>query len=223
MADARTGTAPRPLRRDAERNRVRILDAAREVFRHRGFDATLDDIAAQAGLGVATVYRRFPDKDHLVEAMFAQRLHDIRALAEQALDEPEPWGSLVGFLVRAAELMADDRGVRDVLLSSALGRDEVRQARDRLTAVTVRLLQRAQEAGVLRRDLADTDLPVLMVMLGSVAEYGHHEAPELWRRYLGLLLDGLRAGAGPPSPLPVPALDPDALDRAMATWRHRRP
>jgi AcrR family transcriptional regulator len=149
VVDGQTGTAPRPLRRDAERNRARVLAAAREVFRHRGFDATLDDIAAHAGLGVATVHRRFPDKDHLVEAMFVQRLHDIRALAEQAMAEPDPWESLVGFLVRAAELVADDRGVREVLLSSALGRDEVRQARDRLAAVTVRLLQRVRGEGAL--------------------------------------------------------------------------
>jgi AcrR family transcriptional regulator len=221
MADAGTGVAPpsRPLRRDAERNRGRILAAAREVFRLRGFAATLDDVAAHAGLGVATVYRRFPDKDHLVEAILAQQLHDLRALAEQALAAPDPWDALVDFLTRAVELMADDRGVRDVVLSSALGREQVRRARDELAEVTVRLLARAQEAGALRPDLTHTDLPVFMVMLGAVAEYGRAEAPELWRRYLRVLLDGLRASGAPPTPLPVPALNPDALEKAMAAWR----
>src|ERR1700721_3342156 len=95
--------APRPLRRDAERNRQRILRAAAEVFTTRGLQATLDDVARHAGVGVGTVYRRFPDKESLVEALFEERLAAMVALAEKALAEPDSWTGLVSFLSSACD------------------------------------------------------------------------------------------------------------------------
>ena len=86
----------RPLRRDAERNRQRILEAAAEVFTERGFAATLDDVARHAGVGVGTVYRRFPDKAALADALFDERIDALVTLAEQARDEPDAWAALVG-------------------------------------------------------------------------------------------------------------------------------
>src|ERR1700722_6347926 len=94
----------RPLRRDAEQNRQRILRAAAEVFTTRGLQATLDDVARQAGGGVGTVYRRFPDKDSLVEALFEERIQAVADLAEKALAEPDSWDGLVSFLRDACEL-----------------------------------------------------------------------------------------------------------------------
>jgi len=88
----------RPLRRDAERNRQRILLAAAEVFTQRGLEATLDDVARQAGVGVGTVYRRFPDKESLVAELFADRIDAMVAVAEQALAAPDPWQALVSYL-----------------------------------------------------------------------------------------------------------------------------
>ena len=101
----------RPLRRDAERNRQRILHAAAEVFTQRGLDATLDDVAREAGVGVGTVYRRFPDKESLVAELFADRIDAMVGVAEQALAAPDPWQALVSYLEYAAETMASSIGM----------------------------------------------------------------------------------------------------------------
>src|SRR5262249_48688928 len=85
---------PRPRRVDAGRTRQRILRAAAEVFTERGLQATLDDVAERAGVGVGTVYRRFPDKEALVEALFTERLDTLVGFAERALAEPDPWVGL---------------------------------------------------------------------------------------------------------------------------------
>src|SRR5689334_3613864 len=98
MADPQGAPAPRPLRRDAERNRQAILRAAAEVFTTRGLGASLDDVARHAGVGVGTVYRRFPDKESLAEALFEERFEAMAALAEKALAEPDSWTGLVSFL-----------------------------------------------------------------------------------------------------------------------------
>jgi AcrR family transcriptional regulator len=217
----RTATT-RPLRRDAERNRQRIIAAARQLFRERGFETTLDDVAHHAGLGVGTVYRRFPNKEHLIEAMFAERLDDVGELARQALHKPDAWEGLVGFLWQAAELVAEDRGLHDALVSSAFGHDEVAQARDRLIPLATEMVARAKEAGQLRSDFESSDIPVLFKMLGAVADYTHQVAPALWRRYFALLLDSLRATPQPPSPLPMPALDVETMRDAMRNWCHFR-
>src|SRR5581483_435879 len=95
----------RPLRKDAERNRQRILRAAADVFTARGFEATLDDVAHHAGVGVGTVYRRFPNKEALAEALFHERLDGLVRLAERALAEPDAWQGLVRFLEQAGELL----------------------------------------------------------------------------------------------------------------------
>src|SRR3954451_19976695 len=111
----------RPLRRDAERNRQRILAAAGELFTERGLRVTLDDIAHHAGVGVGTVYRRFPDKELLIDALFEQRLEAMRANAEQALADPDPWDGLRLFCERGGELQAHARALRELLACSAHG------------------------------------------------------------------------------------------------------
>jgi AcrR family transcriptional regulator len=209
----------RPLRRDAERNRQRIIAAAREVFRERGFDATLDDVAHHAGLGVGTVYRRFPNKEHLVEAMFAERLDGVGVLAKEAVEEPDAWKGFVTFLWQAAELITADRGLHDVMVSAAFGHNQVAQAKDRLVPITIELVQRAKDSGELREDFEAPDIPVLFKMVGAVMEYTHLVAPNLWRRYFTLLVDSLRATAQPPSPLPIAALDLDTIQEAMKWCR----
>src|ERR1700732_4392259 len=89
------GTGERPLRRDAERNRVRILAAAAQVFTERGLDATLDDVARAAGVGVAPVYRRSPDKEALVAALFRERIDNLVTVAEDACAAADPWQAIV--------------------------------------------------------------------------------------------------------------------------------
>lgn len=207
----------RPLRRDAERNRQRLLVAAREVFAARGLAVTLDDIAHRAGLGVGTVYRRFPTKEALVEALFEDRLDEIVALAEHAASSADSWDGLTAFLTGTAELHAADRGMREILLATGYGRERVACVRARLLEPVSCLIARAQADGHLRPDIQPQDVPILQLMIGSVAQYASEVDPELWRRYLTVLLDGLRVG-GTPSDLPRPALDPDDLGDAMRCW-----
>src|SRR5215217_6312007 len=105
-----------PLRADAERNRERILAAAAELYAERGLDVSLDDIAAAAGVGVGTVYRRFPDKDALIDALFEDKIDRAVELASNALEIEDPWEGLVTFMRGMCRMQAQDRGFRDALL-----------------------------------------------------------------------------------------------------------
>src|SRR4051794_35027271 len=125
-------SAARPLRADAERNRERILAAAAEVFAERGLDVSLDDIAAHAGVGVGTVYRRFPDKDDLIDALFEAKIDGAVQLASDALEIEDPWEGLVTFIRGMCAMQAADRGFKDALLSRDRGRDRVAGARERI-------------------------------------------------------------------------------------------
>jgi AcrR family transcriptional regulator len=207
----------RPLRKDAERNRQRILRAAAEVFTERGLEATLDDVAHHAGVGVGTVYRRFPDKALLADALFEQRIDLLADLAERAHGVPDAWEGLVSFLEGAAEMMAGDRGLRQMLMFAATGHDRVAYARDRMRPVVGRLVERAQKAGQVRGDLAATDIPVLEFMLSVIAEHAREVRPEIWRRFLGLWLDALQPARASYTPLPEPELTADEYAKAMRT------
>jgi AcrR family transcriptional regulator len=211
-------TAARPLRRDAERNRRRILEAAAEAFAARGLTITMDDIAAHAGVGVGTVYRRFPQKDLLIEALFEERVAELVALAEVALHAEDPWEGLVGFLERAQALQASNRGLKELVLSTAHGRDRVACVRERLGPLTEGLVTRAQASGQLRADVDGSDLPLVQVMLGAVVDVTRDVAPDTWRRMLALMIDGLRASE-PRTVLPSPALDAGQIDHAMRSWK----
>ena len=202
---------PRPLRRDAERNRQRILEAAAEVFTERGLQASLDDVARQAGVGVGTVYRRFPDKEALVDALFEERIGAVVQVAEEALAEPDAWTGLVTLLERAATLMAGDRGLRQTTMYATYGQDKVDRARRRMLPVVTALIERAQREGVLRDDIRPTDFPFIELMLTAAAEYAAHVRPEIWRRYLALIVDGLRPRRDGTTPLPEPALVPEEM------------
>lgn len=213
----------RPLRRDAERNRRRILDTAQKVFAERGLDVSLDEIASLAGLGVGTVYRRFPTKEALVEALFEDRLREVVASGERALADPDAWRGLLSFLENTNALQSLDRGLRDVLLGTRYGHDRVARVRDGLQPIITRLVARAQEQGRLRPDVAPTDMPVIAVMLAAVADYARDVRPEIWRRYLTIIVDGLRAEPGKATPLLPAPLTPDQVDDAMRTWHsHHR-
>jgi AcrR family transcriptional regulator len=214
------GGGCRPLRADATRNRQRILSAAAEVFADRGLDATLDEVAEHAGVGVATVYRRFPNKEALVEALFEEAVNGLVDLAIEAAAAEDSWVGLAWFLEHATQMQADDLGLRDVVLHGAYGRDRVAQAKERITPVVAELIERAQRDGHLRPDLVTADLPIIDLMLSSVSAYTGGIAPELWRRYLGIMLDGLRTGRSSFSPLP-PGPEAEAVEAALRS-RHRR-
>jgi AcrR family transcriptional regulator len=212
----------RPLRRDAERNRQRILAAARDAFAEGGLAVTLDEIARRAGVGVGTVYRRFPDKEQLIDALFEERIGEMVAFAEAALSGDDAWEGLVTFLEAATAAHADDRGLKEVALSGAHGLERVARARELMLPLTTRLVRRAQEQGSLRSDLEPTDLPLLQLMLGSLSECTRDVDPEVWRRFLGILTDGLRTRRDSPSPLVPAALAPEQVQRTMRCWRPAR-
>jgi AcrR family transcriptional regulator len=216
-ATSQDGTSERPLRRDAERNRQRILAAAAEVFTERGLDATLDEVARAAGVGIGTVYRRFPDKEALVSELFRDRIDALVTVAEQACELADPWAGVVTFLEFAASAMAGDHGLRQLMMFGAYDRDQVCYARDRMRPVLSRLVERAQASGDLRRDFMAPDLKMIAFMLGSIAEYADPVAPGVWRRYLTMLVDGLRPARDGVSELPAPA--PSIADLAELMTR----
>ena len=213
---APTSEAP-TLRRDAERNRQKILAAAADVFAARGLEVTLDDIAREAGVGVGTVYRRFANREALIDALFETKIGEVEAMALEAAALEDPWDGLVAWVEAIAGLQGVDRGLKAVLLSSVEGRERVEAATGRILPIVEGIVERAKRSGELRGDVELTDFPLLELMVGSVAERLKQIDPELWRRYLVILLDGLRTRRDGPSPLPLPALAPEefeALKRA---------
>lgn len=213
--------AARPLRRDAERNRQAILRAAAEVIGERGLEASLDDVARRAGVGIGTVYRRFPCKEALTEALFAERLDALVAIAEQSLAGPDPGAGLHRYLEGAAELLVADRGLRQILMFAPFGHDQACHAREKLQPVVGRLIERAQAAGMVRADLRASDIPPIMLMLAAAADYARPVRPNGWRRYLRLLADSLAPSRSEPTALPEPALTLDELRLAMQARRSR--
>jgi AcrR family transcriptional regulator len=213
-------TAQRPLRADAARNRARLLAAAKEVFAERGLDATMDEVARRAGVGVGTAYRRFRNRDDLIAALFEERLDEFMASLDEALADEDAWRGLSRFLERSMEMQAEDRGFKELLLQSNEGRERVRLFRARIRPLVAELVRRARDAGELRADVVEDDVLLVSLMIGAVNDFAHVVEPQLWRRSLALLLDGLRARGA--TPLPVGPLDAEQADCAMAAMRPGR-
>jgi AcrR family transcriptional regulator len=204
-----------PLRADAERNRQRLLVAAKELFATRGLHVTLDDIARHAGVGTGTAYRRFPNKDALIEALMVDRIHEIGAIARECLEDPDPWRAVAGFFERALALQASDRGLKDILWTSGHGKEQVVHARRAIAPPVNRLVARAVEAGVVRADMATSDVPVINYMLNFLIDFSRDVEPELYKRYLAIVLDGLKP-RDDLGPLPVDALSVRAFQDIVA-------
>jgi AcrR family transcriptional regulator len=180
--------AERPLRADARRNRERILKAARVVFADQGADAQIDDVARKAKVGVGTVYRHFPTKDALLEALVRERFEVILGMAEEALAQEDAWAGFVDLVWRSAELNALDRGFCDAVAYH----DQTPVVIECGLMLRVEeLMARARAQGAMRADAATADVSLLMCGLGSVVRT--IPAPDAWRRYVSLMLDGLRA------------------------------
>jgi AcrR family transcriptional regulator len=207
-----------PLRADAERNRQRLLAAAKELFKTRGLDVTLDDVARHAGVGTGTAYRRFPNKDALIDALMVDRIGELAQIARDCLEEPDSWRGLTGYFERALALQAADRGLKDVLFSSGRGRERSNQARLKIAPVVTELVRRAQDAGAVRSDIDVSDVPLINFMLNTIVDFGRDIEPDLYRRYLAIVLDGLRP-RDDLDPLPVDALPVRTFQEALARWK----
>lgn len=181
------------MRKDAARNRELLIDAAREVFASRGIEASLDEIAKHAGLGVGTAYRHFCNKHEVVAACAQQALDRVVEIAEQALQAEDPWQGIGSFFEGVLRLQAENRGLREVFLGE-YDPEEVGQPRERMQAALSQLLVRGQQTGAVRADAEPSDLGFLVLMLCSATDVAGTIAPDVWQRYLPMVLAGLRPG-----------------------------
>lgn len=182
-------TLDRPLRADARRNRERILAAGRELFSRDGCEAQIDDVARQAGVGVGTVYRHFPDKAALMEALLMERFVEFAAMGQATLAETDgSWDSFSAWLFGTGEAQAEDRALCDWVADS-VGFQRMTEIVEEtgLMAVNVAMIERLQAAGVVRADATAEDIGLIMCGVAATARRGGD-----WRRHLSLSLDGLR-------------------------------
>jgi AcrR family transcriptional regulator len=218
------------LRRDARTNLERVLAAAAEVFAAQGLGATLADVAKHAGVGVGTVYRRFANKDDLIHDVYADRIRATEQLAEQASRATDAWDGFVQFFEQSILELASDRGLRELTtggytesLGWARGTPPTRltelleQNHTTMGVHLIKLVRRGKRAGVLRKDFQASDIMVLSLSVQAAIAFGGDERPQLYRRALGFILDGLRPSRAEPTPLPAAGL----TDAELLTIRRR--
>jgi AcrR family transcriptional regulator len=166
------------------------MAAAREVFAEHGLDAQMDDVARAAGVGVGTVYRHFPTKDALLEAVARGGYDDMCGIAREALAEDDAWEAFSGFMWRGASLHRNDRAQCEMHTARPDVVQRVAGDKRELLGMVAELIARGQKAGVLRADLSKDDMPMLWCALGAAQQRSSGDAG--WERYLTLMLDGLR-------------------------------
>lgn len=203
------------LRRDAEENRKKILQSARKLFADRGLSVTLDDIAKDCHVGVGTVYRRFANKECLVEALFESVFKEIVSIAEHSLEIENSWDGFTFLLGGLLKLESEDKGLRQVVLGSGFGGERILQEKAKIIPLIRESVERAQHDGYLRSDFRPQDVPVIVAMIGNSEEFCRKVAPGIWERYFTFLLDGLTNSRSRTSPLPIDALDDNEMTEAM--------
>jgi AcrR family transcriptional regulator len=178
----------RTQRSDARRNRRRVVTAARKCMARDGLDAGIEEIARTAGVGVGTVYRHFPTKDDLVEALANERFERLREIALEALEKDDPGAAFDEFIRAAGLIQAEDRALSEVLVSRP---ETMRAAAERvgMLELTNEVLKRAQKAGAIRTDAEARDIPMVMCAMAGTFQNPFADND----RYIGIVLDGLRA------------------------------
>jgi AcrR family transcriptional regulator len=192
----------RRLRADARRNRQRVIDAARKLFADKGLEAQMPDIARAANVGVGTVYRHFPTKDHLIAAIAAQQFDRMAERGREDLELTDAWEGICDFIRFAIQIQADDRGLCEVMSS----RPEVMETSARaagLPELCDELVKRAQRSGQLRTDLDWEDIPMIACGIGHITHAGPPLSVGRWPRLLEIILGGLRAPASGSLPRPL--------------------
>jgi AcrR family transcriptional regulator len=202
-------SADKPLRRDAAENRERLLTAAGQVFESQGLDASVEEVAKAAGVGMGTLYRRFPTKEALIEALVQEMLTAITGMAESAADEPNGTGLEV-FLAASGDYQATHPGCLSRLWASA-DQESVRGIRAKIAE----LLVDAQRHSRLRSDLTPSDITMILWSIRGVIETSRSVAPDAWRRYLEVILGGLRSDPQAGRALTQPPLSQDQVDRIL--------
>lgn len=206
MGDTHAGR-PRGRQREADRNDARLMQAAREVFAERGWDAPVSEIARRAGVGMGSIYRRYPSKELLAQRMRIVGMEQLTTQARTALaEEPDPWAAFARFLRDALSAQGSGGPLLPLIGGRLPATDEVVHAADRMRAALDDLVASAHRAGVLRADFTAADIPLLLEHLTARMPVTGERATALHLRYLDLVLAGLRTSAAdPPTALPGPA------------------
>jgi AcrR family transcriptional regulator len=210
------------LRVDAERNRQRVIAAAREVFAEAGLEVNIEEIARRAGVGVATLYRRYPTRADLIAAAFEVKMQAYAEAAQRALADPDPWHGFRTYVEQIFAMQADDRGFTTVLTMTFPTAKRFEAARDQAFADFSTLVDRAKAAGRLRADFATQDLPLFLMANAGVLAATADAAPDAWRRVVGYILQACAAPAAQPLPdPPAPRLVYKAMVRSTREQRGR--
>jgi len=218
------GPEERRLRADAARNRDAIVAVARDVFAEHGLEAPLEAIAARAGVGIATLYRRFPTREKLVAAALVEKVAEYAEAARQALATTDPWDGFAGVVERICELQAGDRGLSDLLSMTLSADEQVEELRRAANDLLISVIDRAKAAGRLREDFVGEDLVLLLIATAAVMDVTRADAPEAWRRFVALALDSFSTRGTPPRSEP-PLPDPPStaqMTRAMIRLARER-
>ncbi|MEH3128673.1 MAG: helix-turn-helix domain containing protein [Mycolicibacterium neoaurum] len=198
-------TSPaRALRADAARNRESLLTAAEEVFAERGVEASIADIARRAGVAKGTVFRHFASKEDLVASLVCEHMVTLTDAAARLAKADDAGAALLEFLTIAA----DQRRQHDLTYLQAFSANDARviAIRDDVLAGVEELVARARAAGAIRPDVTGTDVFLLMCAPVHVAEGLPAAPPDLWRRYLAIIFDGLRPDGASALPEPAPEI-----------------
>jgi len=198
------------LRRDARANRQRILEAAGRLMAEHGLATPLEDIATSAGVGIGTLYRRFPTRTDLVEALFEDRLAAYIADLETAVGMTDGWEALVWYLDRATARQVADRALAE-LIEHNPGPGIIQQLRERVLPLAEALVEHARASGRLRPDFTVSDLALIQHMLAELGTATSLVNGTTWQRYLVIILDGLVDSRVHPTPTKQPALTIDQL------------
>jgi AcrR family transcriptional regulator len=186
-------------RSDARRNRALLVAAARDLFAEKGVDVPVEEITQRAGVGMGTLYRHFAHKGDLIDAVLEDAFGEMLALAEQAAHADDAWAGFTGFLEHTLELRAQNRGIKDLVAAPEHGARHA-EMRRRIRPLLRRVIERAQQQGALRADFTLDDLSSVFWSVARVIEMTQETSANSWRRFLGYLLDGLRASAATPLP-----------------------
>ncbi|GGU47088.1 TetR family transcriptional regulator [Streptomyces albospinus] len=208
-------TPARRLRRDAQRNRDAIMAVARTAFAEQGLNASLEGIARQAGVAIGTLYRHFPTRLDLVEALFTEKFTEWVETGERAAAMDDAWQAFCLHLEKFCELQARDRAFNE-LASTRLPLTAVTgQVRDRAHELTHQILHNAQRQGMVRDDITPEDFAFIIWSQAGIIQATCTVAPNAWRRHLHLMLDAFRADRA--HPLPEPPLTPSQVDQTLTT------
>jgi AcrR family transcriptional regulator len=184
---------PRRLRADAERNRRRLIEAATEMFCERGLEIGVGEIAQQAGVGRATLFRNFPTKDHLIAAVVVDRMSDQIGRGRAALEAPDPGQGLFELIDQSVGRAATDRALFDAIGDTWLTNDEIRAAHTELMGVLDELVTRAQTSGALRTDIGAVDVLMMIKGVCEAMRSFQHLDPDVGMRQLDLLWSAIAA------------------------------